>query len=226
MNLPMKRIIFYLLLLLIFVSTFVHASQEESIFHYSHTKGAECAQNWQIMEEILDKNGLRCKEVVKVKGFPYLRGIPEILRLASKITTKYAGHKWLELLRRIDLQARYAELSALPPKELETFCKAAGINCIQGRIRAYVARCSAIMMGDEKTNHDFMKVLKEAALESASKGQKKGVRCFENPRTLDGIAGEDTISSIFKPPVKSGGFSNILQNRIRTQQKLKNYKPY
>ena len=202
-------------------TSFVHAS-DGVYFHYSHTKGTKCAEDWLVMEKILNENGIRCEEVLPIEGFPYLRGSKEVLKLAPKVSTKYAAHKWLELLRRIDLQARYAELDALPQKELKKFCSKAGIDCFQGRIRAYVARCSAIIMGDEKSNHDFIKVLKKNAMLS---GNKKGgkARCFEDPESLDGIACMDVLSSIFAPPSTVGVSSNLLQKRIILQ---KNAKPY
>ncbi len=193
-------------------------------FFFSHGKGKECAENWLFMEKLLDENGIRCREVKQIAGFPYLRGNQEILGLASKISTKYAEHKWLELLRRIDLQARYAELSALDESKLKSFCSKARIDCSQGRIRAYIARCSAIIMGDEKTNHNFMKILKEHAIRSLSSNTSSGkARCFQDPKTLDGVAGPDVVSSIFIPPPKTKTSVGRLQKRIQLQ---KNVRPY
>ncbi len=208
--------IFFVLITTSFVYAFdgVH-------FHYSHTKGKKCAEDWLVMEEIFYNSNIRCEEVLPIEGFPYLRGNKEILTLASKISSKYAAHKWLELLRRIDLQARYAELDALSQKELKKFCSKAGIDCFQGRIRAYVARCSAIIMGDEKSNHDFMKVLKKNAMLSVNKKGGKA-RCFHDPESLDGIAGMDVLSSIFAPPSTVGVSSNLLQKKIMLQKS----KPY
>ncbi len=164
------------------------------------------------MDKLLDHYGDRCKEVRHIDGFPYLRGNQRVLKLASKLTTKYANHKWLELLRRIDLQARYLELSALPKEGLEKFCQKAGINCIQGRIRAYVARCSAIIMGDEKTNHDFMKLLKKRSLQALNRKANARLACFEDQDTLDGLTGDDSLSDIFSPASK-GYSSGFLQKR-------------
>ncbi len=204
----------------------VAGADAPKFYYSSHTKADKCVQDWLFMEELLNNSGMRCREVISIDGFPYLRGNKKVLELASKISTKYANHKWLELLRRIDLQARYAELSALEEKQLEKFCSKAGIDCLQGRIRAYVARCSAIIMGDEKSNHDFIKVLKQQALKSAKSPNTANNRpiCFQDEETLDGIAGPDVISAIFSPPPKAGISSGFLQKRIQMQKKLKPYR--
>ena len=216
----MGKITVIIFLVLISISS-VQAS-DGPYFHYDHTKGKKCAENWLIMEKILNDSDTRCEEVLPIEGFPYLRGNKEVLALASKVSTKYSAHKWLELLRRIDLQARYAELDALPQKDLDKFCLKAGIKCFKGRIRAYVARCSAMIMGDEKSNHDFMEVLKKKALLSVNKRAGK-VRCFQDIESLDGIAGMDVVSSIFAPSNTMGASPSLLQKRIMLQ---KNSKPY
>ncbi len=210
---------------IIITSTFCHATEKvkEVHFHYSHSKAKKCVQSWLAMEKLLNTKGVRCQEVLPIKGFPYLRGNRNVLSLAPKISTKYAAHRWLELLRRIDLQARYAELSALSKNDLKSFCSEVGIrNCIQGRIRAYVAHCSAIIMGDEKSNHDFLQVLKKNA-ELSAQNRRGTAKCFDNTETLDGIAGQDVLNSIFAPPGSFGGSSTILQKRIMLQKATKPY---
>ncbi len=185
-------------------------------FLFSHTKAEACGLSWIFMDELIEKNDVRCSEVLVIKGFPYLRGTRDVLKMAGNLGTRYARHQWLELLRRIDLQARYLELSALPQKEIEKFCKRAGIHCIQGRIRAYVARCSAIMMGDEKRNHGYMKTLEENALEAARHPVQGRAACFENANNLDGLVTQDVLNKVMTPPRPSGGSSSsYLEQRIQ-----------
>ncbi len=218
----MKKSFTIIPILILATAYVISAYAEGPSFSFKHGKGKECAENWLFMEKLLDENGLRCREVKRIQGFPYLRGNKEILGLASKISTKYAEHKWLELLRRIDLQARYAELSALDDSLLKTFCSMAKIDCNQGRIRAYIARCSAIIMGDEKANKDFMKILKKNAVKSLNGNSGKAI-CFQDSQTLDGLLGADVLSSIFTPPPKAGRSLGRLQERIQLYKRPKPY---
>ncbi len=196
----MRMQLILILISIIFFSNSVFGSNTNSIFTYEHTKGEKCAEKWTTLEEIIKANKVRCKGLKILKGFPYLRGNSRLLSLSKKISTKYSKHKWLELLRRTDLQARYVEIDALPKTELEKFCKEAGIDCFTGRIRAYVARCSAIIMGDEKRNHDYMEKVLESALNTINAPDMGTLICFENPETLDGLFNEDTFMEIFIVP--------------------------
>ncbi len=183
---------------------------------FSHTKARLCGDNWLFMERLLDKDMARCREVISIPGFPYLRGTAAVLEMAGNLGGKQAMHEWLELLRRIDLQARYAELSMLSDHDIESFCKQAGINCFQGRIRSYVARCSAIIMGDEKRNHGFMdRLMQQASL--AVKARVTGTRaCFTNANTLDGLVTGDVLNRILSPGRSSGsGSTSYLERRIQ-----------
>ena len=186
-------------------------------FLFSHTKGETCAQKWLFMEKLIEKDGVRCNETYQIKGFPYLRGNLQVLQMAPDLSSKYALHQWLELLRRIDLQARYIELSTLPENDLKEFCQQAGIECFQGRIRSYVARCSSIIMGDEKRNHDFMQILKKNALVAAKERIHGNKQCFSNPETLDDLVTTDVLHHITAPRKKTGGrpSSSYLEQRIQ-----------
>ena len=192
-----------------------NTEKSQASFLFSHTKAETCGENWVFMEKIIEKNGDRCREVITVQGFPYLRGSAPVLRMARDLSTRYAGHEWLELLRRIDLQARYAELSMLPAAELEKFCRRAGIDCFQGRIRSYVARCSAIIMGDEKRNHNYMQLLKTRSLKSLENPGRGARRCFNDGDSLDGLAGPDALNRVLSPPKAGTGSTSYLEQRIQ-----------
>ena len=177
------------------------------------------------MERLIQKENARCKGVLSLEGFPYLRGPATLLELSKRISTKYSEHEWLELLRRADLQARYVEFDALSQKARERFCKEAGIDCFWGRIRAYIARCSAILMGDEKINHDYMERVKASAQRALSKNARGTLACFKDVETLDGLLGEDVISHVFSPSRTATGAS-ILKRRVESMKALtpKKYK--
>ncbi len=217
----MRRQLIFILSLVIVFSNFVFASDTSSIFYYGHTKGKICAEKWSVLEKLIITNNVRCKELKILKGFPYLRGNIKLLTLAEKINTKYSKHKWLELLRRADLQARYIELDLLPKSAREKFCKEAGINCFTGRVRAYVARCSAIMMGDEKRNHDYLDMVLKSALDALKEPFYGQLSCFNNPETLDGLLNDDTLVEIFNP-TRTSANPKYLNKRI---QSIKNMAP-
>ncbi|GEM_PF-5439395 len=197
------------------------SSGNSSPFSFGHTKAKTCASTWLIMDRLIDKNKTRCKQLYRISGFPYLRGTRAVLEMARKIGGKYAEHEWLELLRRIDLQARYVELSQLPGPEMVKFCKNAGIECFQGRIRAYVARCSAIIMGDEKCNHGFMHKLKKQAISALSQPVHGSMVCFEDEESLDGLLTADVLQGILSPfgntHIRS---TSYLEKRISGNKKI------
>lgn len=194
----------------------VQTAHGSGAFTFSHTKAKSCGQDWVFLEELLEKNKARCREVLEIEGFPYLRGTRQVLEMAKGLDSKYSQHQWLELLRRIDLDVRYRELSMLPEKELEKFCKRAGIGCFQGRIRSYVARCSAIIMGDEKRNHGYMKTLREKALEALKTPSEGGAICFDNGVNLDGLLSQDVFDRVARPPKSSvRKSSSYLEQRIQ-----------
>ncbi len=210
------------LILNIFIYFFlctVAFSGETSSFFYNHTKGKSCGESWLLMERLIQNEKVRCKGLLSLEGFPYLRGPKAVLELSKKISTKYSEHEWLELLRRADLQARYIEVDALSKEARERFCKEAGIDCFWGRIRAYIARCSAIIMGNEKINHDYMKRVKTSAKKALSKDSRGTLACFNDVDTLDGLLGEDVISRVFSPPHTQTG-ATILKRRVESMKAL------
>ncbi len=192
-----------------------HSEKSNAFFLFSHTKAETCGENWLFMEKIIEKNGDRCREVINIQGFPYLRGSAPVLEMARNLGTRYACHEWLELLRRIDLQARYAELSMLPASEIEKFCSRAGIDCFQGRIRAYVAKCSAMIMGDEKRNHNYMETLKTQSLKSLENPRRGSRVCFRDGGSLDGLAGTDSLNMVLSPPKTGTRSTSYLEQRIQ-----------
>ena len=216
--------IFHVILITILFSAFSwqicladgHGESSDISFLFSHNKAKTCGENWLFMENIIEKNSDRCREVITIQGFPYLRGSASVLGMTRNFGTKYAGHEWLELLRRIDLQARYAELSMLPAAELEKFCHRAAIECFRGRIRSYVARCSAIIMGDEKRNYNYMKTLKIQAFKSLENPRHGARTCFRDGDTLDGLATTDSLNMLLSPP-KAGvsRSTSYLEQRIQ-----------
>ena len=192
------------------------SSKAGASFTFSHGKAETCGADWLFMENIIEENNAGCREVLKIRGFPYLRGTPPVLKMAQELSSRYAQHEWLELLRRIDLQARYAELSRLPGPEIERFCNHAGIECFRGRIRSYVARCSAIIMGDEKRNHGFMKILKMKAMESIRNPEHGSRACFQDGNSLDGLVTDDVLNRVMSPPRSGGsGSASYLERRIQ-----------
>ena len=200
-------------------------SGETSSFFYNHTKGKSCGESWLLMERLIQNEKVRCKGLLSLEGFPYLRGPKTLLELSKKISTKYSQHEWLELLRRADLQARYIEVDALSNEARERFCNEARIDCFWGRIRAYIARCSAILMGDEKLNHDYMERVKASAKKTLSKDAIGTLACFNDVETLDGLLGEDTVSHVFSPSHTATG-ATILKRRVESMKALtpKKYK--
>ncbi len=195
------------------------AGPHKQPFLFSHTKAQACGKIWLLMDELIEKDNVRCKEVLEIEGFPYLRATPAVMAMAKGIEGKYAQHEWLELLRRIDLQARYEELNRLSAEDLEKLCSQAGIDCFQGRIRAFVARCSAIIMGDEKRNPTFMKTLRSQAL-SSIKTPKHGTKaCFNDPDSLDGLITMDLLHNIQSPSRPSNVRSkSYLERRIQSSK--------
>ncbi len=192
---------------------------------FSHTKAEICGRNWIFMDELLKKNHARCMDILDIQGFPYLRGTRQVLEMAGSLQSKYAYHQWLELLRRIDLTARYKELFMLPDSDLEKFCAKAGIECFPGRIRAYVARCSAIIMGDEKRNHGFQETLKKKAAEALKNPLHGSVKCFENSKTMDGLLTEDVLNKVSNPQKSSGvrKSASYLEQRIQRSKQAGKY---
>lgn len=213
--------IFVLFLLLLNISNACTAQKQQAPkFIFSHTKAQICDQNWLLMENLIIEDQARCKDIFTIEGFPYLRGTRNLLDMASNINGKYSEHEWIELLRRVDLQTRYLELDLLPEKTLKKFCDAARIECFSGRIRAYVARCSAIIMGDEKRNPDFMKALKKQA-EAALRFDDSGIRaCFEDSLTMDGLITDDVLNSIISPQKTKGLSKSYLQQRIQRLKQM------
>ena len=194
-------------------------STETGSFFYGHTKGRACVDSWLLMERLIQQEKVRCNGLIPLEGFPYLRGPKSLLELSNKISTKYSGHEWLELLRRVDLQARYMEVDALSRKARQRLCKKAGIDCFWGRIRAYIARCSAMLMGDEKINNDYMERVKTSAQRSILKNTGGTMACFEDVETLDGFLGDDVITGGFSPPRGKTGAS-VLKRRVDSMKAL------
>ena len=67
-----------------------NATLGSGAFTFSHTKAKSCGQDWVFLEELLKKNKARCKEVLEIEGFPYLRGTRQVLEMAKGLDSKYS----------------------------------------------------------------------------------------------------------------------------------------
>jgi hypothetical protein len=93
-------------------------------------------------------------------------------------------------------------------------CNRTGIlNCEQGRLRAKTARCSALLLGDERREHSFITRLKHAISEALKRGYpEKGRKCYDTGN-LDGIIPDNPVKAITDP---SSGYKGgaALEKRI------------
>ncbi len=183
-----------------------------------HVKGAACTQFWLKMEEILDRAGVRCAELGRVDGFPYLRLNGPLKEAAGWHLDKRATVGWIEMMRRADLQARYKELDRLADADFAAVCEAAGIDqCSVGRLRAYVARCSALILGDERNNEGYLDMVRRAAAASSARAGYGLRACFNDGDTLDGVLPRDIFKALTEPgSSSSSGYS--LEKRIQTMK--------
>ncbi len=188
-------------------------------FKFSHSKAEKCDDYWLTFERLVKNRNARCDELLQIDGFPYLRGTKALIQDGLKLEDRKAFARWLEIMRRADMQARYHELDALKDKDWAVLCSEADIyNCEAGRLRAYTARCSALLLGDERLNPDFEMVLKEAATGALERSYPEGRACFQNRETLDGTLPADIPKALVNPSASYGGSSALEQrvNRVKS----------
>lgn len=183
-------------------------------FNYKHIKARRCDEFWLSFERLKAKSNAVCEELYRIDGFPYLRGTASLLENGLKLNNKNAISRWLELLRTSDLQARYRELDALSDTDWALLCSRAGImNCEAGRVKAFTARCSALLLGDERGNPDMVARLKRSAAHTLETGKPDGTTCFKDSLTLDGAIPDDLFKALTNPDRSYRG-SSVLEQRL------------
>jgi len=188
-------------------------------FNFSHTKAEKCEEYWLTMERLIKNKEVRCRELLLIDGFPYLRGTRPLIEDGLKLSDRKAIARWLELMRSADMQARYRELDALPDTSWAVLCSEAGIsNCEAGRLRAQTARCSAMLLGDERLNPDFMDKLKQSAVQALERDYPHGPACFKDGETLDGTLPADLPGAIANSSssYRGGAFLKQRVNRVKS----------
>ncbi len=154
-----------------------------------------------------------------VDNFPYLRGTRPLLEDGLQLNDRRALGRWLELMRTVDMQARYHEIDALPDTAWGVLCSEAMIsNCEAGRLRAYTARCSALFLGDERMNPDFMDRLKRSATDALDRDFPAGRSCFRNADTLDGVIPDNLFKALTESASRYRGGVALEQrvNRVKS----------
>ncbi len=189
-------------------------------FNFKHTKAERCDEFWLSIERLVKNSGARCTELLQIDGFPYLRGTPDLLKAGMQFHERKAIARWLELMRSADMQARYRELAALADSDWAILCSEAGIaNCEEGRLKAYMARCSALLLGDERLNQDFNSRLAEAIPVAIERGYPSGKACFSDRQTLDGTLPPDLLKAISRPASSYKGGA-VLEQRVNRMKAM------
>ncbi len=209
-----------LALLLIFSGCAGHHQKYDPAFNFKHSKAERCDEFWLTFERVVRNENVRCSELVQIDGFPYLRGTQELVSTGLTLKDRKAMARWLELMRTADMQARYRELDALSDKSWGILCSEADIyNCEEGRLKAYTARCSALLLGDERMNPDFYERLMEAAEVSLSRGYPDGRACFQDRQSLDGTIPDNIYKSLTNPDTGYKG-AGALEKRLNSIKAL------
>jgi hypothetical protein len=196
-----------------------HEKPYDPGFNFRHTKAEKCDEYWLTLERLIKNKNCRCRELLLIDNFPYLRGTRPLLEDGLKLNDRRALGRWLELMRTADMQARYHEIDALPDTAWGVLCSEAMIsNCETGRLRAYTARCSALLLGDERLNPDFMDKLKHSATDALERDLPAGQRCFQAADTLDGVIPDNLSRALTESASRYRGGAVLEQrvNRIKS----------
>ncbi len=149
-------------------------------------KGLECADFWLNMEQILDGARVRCGDLERLEGFPFLRVNGPLKKAVSMAQSREQLSRGLDLMQRADLAARYREIERLDDNDFLRLCKVAGLQyCSTGSIRARVARCSGLITGEQKLGGDIAQYLLPALKQARRPVGTSGDPCFQDKVTLD-----------------------------------------
>ncbi len=195
-----------------------HQRPYDAKFTFVHTKAARCDEYWLTLERLIRNRQAMCRELLPLDGFPYLRGTGPLLQEGIRLQDRRGLARWLEMMRSADMQARYREIDALPDADWAILCSEAGIsNCETGRLRAYTARCSALLLGDERLNDNFVQDVKESAAKALERDDVQGRACFKDSVTLDGTIPDNLQKALTDPEGGYHGASSLEQrlNRIK-----------
>lgn len=184
-------------------------------FNFKHVKAERCDEFWLSFERLKEKSNTVCEELYQIDGFPYLRGNRELLHSGLQLNDRNTIIRWLEFLRVADIQARYRELDSLSDADWAVLCSKAGItNCESGRMRAFTARCSALLLGDERQNPELVMRFKQSADHALKREKTIGMSCFQDILTLDGTIPDDLTKALTSPDRSYSG-SSALEQRLR-----------
>lgn len=212
-------VIFFALILL--AGCAQHNQPYSPDFNFKHVKAEQCDEFWLSFERLVKDEGARCSELIQIDGFPYLRGTDQLISTGLELKDKKARARWLEMMRTADMQARYRELDTLSDNAWALLCSEANIyNCEAGRLKAFTARCSALLLGDERLNPDFYETLHNAASGALSRGYpEEGRKCFQDRNTLDGTLPDNILKALTDP---DGGYRGgaSLKRRVNTIKSL------
>ncbi|MEA3548436.1 MAG: hypothetical protein U9R66_12320 [Thermodesulfobacteriota bacterium] len=150
---PFKIILFCCVTLSILPGCSSH--QSTATFSFQHANETTAENFWLLMEEEISRNGVRNSSAPLVSGFPYLRTNRFLTALSSRAESESEQKQFIEQMRRLDLGARFQEVSCLPDEALAKLCNDAGGAMELGRLKAYISKVSARMMAADMQHKDF-----------------------------------------------------------------------
>lgn len=150
------RFVFLIFLLFFFVGCTSMTAQRIS---RSLDRPEECQSFLRILDERVDRSGVRDAASYPIPGFPYLRANRFLSSMKDRIGLRGGRDPWSLWMQKLDLEAREKEISNLPDDVVSSSTPKEGTGPTRADLYDRVKSCSDRLLEHDKARPDFYRIL-------------------------------------------------------------------
>jgi hypothetical protein len=121
----------------------------------SFERPEECQSFLSVLDESVNRSGVRDAASYPIPGFPYLRANRFLSFLKNDIQGEEGRGQWGLWMQRLDLEAREKEISNLPDDVVSSFPSKQGAAPTRGALYERIKSCSDRLFEHDKARPDF-----------------------------------------------------------------------
>ncbi len=152
-----KRLSVFLIFLLFFLAGCTSITAQR--VSRSLDRPGECQSFLSVLDDRVDRSGVRDAATYPVPGFPYLRANRFLSSMKGKIDIQGGREQWTLWMRKLDLEAREKEIGNLPEDIVSSFSSRPGTGPTRAELYDRVKSCSDRLFEHDKVRPDFYETL-------------------------------------------------------------------
>src|SRR5512143_2250035 len=119
----------------------------------------ECQSFLNVLDEKVDRSGVKDVAGYAIPGFPYLRANRFLSSMKGRIDLPGGRDQWSLWMQKLDLEARGKEINNLPEEVVSSFPSEPGTGPTRAALHDRAKSCSDSLFQHDKNRPDFYRIL-------------------------------------------------------------------